>query len=173
MLNRVQKIGILIMNIDQPRVPAGNANGGQWTSSPSGIVAAQMLQKINSSGDSVEFGIRVIASDHEIYGSVAEGAVLKESFKWKDGDSTNKKLPGTSVVEIKSKTIEGIKDAMHKAGVLGTNGPNGYYFGDKVALVRGQKIKVGQDVGEAIFKNASVIGIWKKPKQGLAEVSPN
>ena len=156
--------------MDQPRVPAGNPDGGQWASSPSGVVASQMLKKINESGDSVEFGIRVIANDHDVYGSVTSGTILKESFKWKDGDTTNKKLPGTSVVEIKNKTIDGIKDAMHKAGVLGKNGPNGYYFGDKVALVRGNKVKVGQDVGEVIFKNASVVGVWKKPSQGLSEV---
>ena len=159
--------------MDQPRVPAGSPNGGEWTSSPSGLVAKQMLQTIKESGDGVEFGLRVVASDHDIYGNITKGTLLKESFVWKNGDTTNKKLPGTSVVEIKSKTIDGIKDAMQKAGALGVNGPNGYYFGDKVALVRGTKVKSGSDVGEAIFKNAAVVGVWKKPKQGLPEVLPN
>lgn len=157
----------------QPRVPAGSPDGGQWASSPSGNVAKQMLQKINQAGDSVSFGIRVIANDHDIYKSVSTGMALTESFKWKNGETTDKMLPGTSVVEIKSKTVEGIKDAMHKAGVLGINGPNGYYFGDKVALVRGEKVKKGQDVGESLFKNAVVVGVWKKPTQGLSEVFPN
>lgn len=172
--------------MDQPRVPAGSSKGGQFTfksgsnaglSSGVGgvsVAADQILERMSDDDPGYyQYGLRVIEKDYKSYRSVKEGDVLESSYDWIDGNSTGVKLNGTSAIEIRSKTKEGVLDALSLLGADGKNGKNGFYFGDKVLLIEGEIKSKGADYGEAIFKSARVIGVWKKPSAGLSAVMPN
>jgi len=136
-------------------------------------VADQILEFIRQS-PKAKFGLRVVAPDYDEYESLKPGSSLPNSKRWEDGDYTDVELPGTSTASIKENTKEGILEAIRLLGAHGKRGPNGYYYGDKVALVTGSVVrKKGQDVGERILSNARVVSLWKKPDTGMSEVQPN
>ena len=86
------------------------------------------------------------------------GDVLSPSMRWVDGDMTDKSLRGVSVAAIKNNDV---LSALQNLGIS-KRGPNGHYFGDEVALVKGSSAKVGQDFGEWTLKDAKVVGKYLK-----------
>lgn len=49
--------------------------------------------------------------------------------------------------------------------MLGKSGPNGYYQGGTVVLVKGASSRKGEDQGEAILGNPEIVQVWKSPPQ--------
>jgi len=162
----------LAFDPNQPRVPSGE-HGGEWTASGP-VVARQMLEAMEEARkEGEQFGIRVLPSDHDTYSAIQKGMQLPVSHKWKNGEYTEAKLKGTSAIAIRDATEEGVIKALRLGGLTGKTGPNGYYVGDKVVLIRGERLGGGQDVGEGVFRNAVVVGVWKKRNDGLSPVIPN
>lgn len=118
----------------------------------------EMLARIQAN-PGYDWGLRITENPHKI------GETLPPSRVWNDGVPTNDLLSGTSVVQIKQPTQEGISQALSDAGV-GAPGRNGSYFGKNVALVRGDYVGPGEDHGEALFKNASPVAIFQKSGEG-------
>lgn len=133
-----------------------------WVNEDSMVAAKQIFNAIN--GKKGKFGLRVIPPE---YGTVNPSDVLKPSYKWKNGDWTDKVLPGTSVAAIQGGTIEDVLSSLHNLGALGKTSKNGYYYGDDVALVMGGSSRKGEDFGEWLIKDPLVIDIWKKSGKGL------
>ena len=89
------------------------------------------------------YGIRVM-------GDTKEGAILKRSHVWVDGEYTSKLLPGTSAVEV---TRSHIADRIEK--MRGYEGQGG-----KLVLLGSDKITDGQDAHEVVMSGARVIKIF-------------
>lgn len=138
---------------------------------PSVRAARQILDAIRIDDDSADYALRVILG--EFNGAINTGDTLPPSKRWADGNETNEQLGGTSAVRIRRLDEKSILEALQDLGALGKNGPNGYYFGNRIALVKGDSIGSGEDVGESIIAGAEVVGIWKKPTNGLSEIQPN
>lgn len=113
------------------------------------------------------FGLRVLEKEPKL------GDRLSPSYRWSDGNWTNRKLVGASTVGVGRGSYDEISEALNNLGAFGKNGPNGYYFGDTIALVRGMGGHRGQDVGEKVIKDPFVGGIWKKADTGLSSILPN
>ena len=106
-----------------------------------------------------DWGIRVVERHPAV-------EPLEESSRlWVNGEPTEHTLPGVSVIEIKGRGKEAIDTAIEHAGI-GGSGPNGFYFGKYVLLVRGDYWGDGQDEDEAIFKNAVVHSVFEKEDEG-------
>ena len=146
--------------------------GGRIESVEKGHRAAaqQMLDAIGNDELS-DYGLRVIPGEFD--GDISIGDILPNSRAWNDGHETEEELQGTSSAGIKRHTIDGILEALRNLGAHGKPGENGFYFGNRVVLVRGNRVGSGEDVGESIIENAEVVGIWKKPTKGNSEVEPN
>ena len=137
--------------------------------SPHVAAAEQMLLLMD---DPVyAYGLRVLPSDFT--DQVKPGGTVPSSFVWQDGDITDEEIDGVSTAGIRRADIDSVLAAMKNLGITGKNGPNGYYFGSRVILVRGDSNGPGQDVGETIIRDPEVLGEWKKPTNGLSEVMPN
>ena len=136
---------------------------------PHVAAAEQMLSLIND--PAYTYGIRVLPYDFT--DPVKIGETVPNSFVWQDGEITDEEIDGVSTAGIHSAGIASVLAAMKNLGLTGKNGPNGYYFGSRVVLVRGDSNGAGQDVGETIIRDAKVLGEWKKPINGLSEVIPN
>lgn len=133
-----------------------------WVNEDSMSAAQQIFDAIN--GKKGKFGLRVIPPE---YGQVSPSDILKPSYKWKNGEWTDKVLPGTSVSAIQGSTIEDVLSALHNLGALGKRSKNGYYYGDDVALVMGSSSRKGEDFGEWLIKDPVVVDLWKKSGKGL------
>jgi len=150
----------------QQNTPAPEADTGEAKHVQA---ARQMLEAM--ADETYDYGIRVLPEDFT--DPISTGDSLQNSFVWEDGEITATQLDGVSTAGIRRADIESILEAMNNLGVTGKNGPNGYYFGNRVVLVRGERHGTGQDIGEVIIRNPEVVGEWKKPKNGLSEVAPN
>jgi len=115
-------------------------------------------------------GLRVIPSEDDR--DYKMGSKLPRSFHWVNGSITKKKLSGTSTVGLNSTSMADVAEALHTLGAFGKNGPNGYYYGSRVALVHGTGSNEGEDGGEKIIKNAKVADLWHKPNDGLSPLKP-
>lgn len=129
------------------------------------VAAAQEILEAARGSGSKKLGLRVIDDD------VSVGEKLRPSRKWMNGEPTKKTLPGTSAVKI-SGDIASVVDGIHGLGALGKNGPNGYYPGKKLVLVKGATSRKGADSGEIMLGDAEVIGVWEKENDGLSSVQP-
>ena len=140
---------------------------------PSARAAQQILKAIKQDNDDnfADYALRVIPGDFN--GEVKSGDILPVSKNWEDGTETDQELKGTSAVLIKRLDENSVLQALKNLGALGKNGPNGYYYGDRVVLIKGGSIGAGEDVGESIIQNAEVVEVWKKPSKGLSEIQPN
>ena len=147
------------------------SRGSADDTTPGARVARQIFEVIEKDDDFADYALRVIPG--EFKGEINVGDILPSSKRWADGNETKEALEGTSAVRIRNQDEKSILDALKNLGALGKNGPNGFYFGDRIALVKGESIGSGEDVGESIIKNAEIVGIWKKPSQGLSEIQPN
>ena len=150
----------------------GNQGGRSADDTTPGARAArQILDAIEQDNDSADYALRVIPGEFE--GEINVGDILPASKQWVDGNETSERLNGTSAVRIRNIDEKSILEALRNLGALGKSGPNGYYFGNRVALVKGESVGSGEDVGELIIDGAEVVGIWKKPSKGLSEIQPN
>mgnify|MGYP000441013560 CR=1 FL=1 len=140
-------------------------------STPSERAARQILESIEQDDDYADYALRIIPG--EFKGEIDAGDILPASQVWEDGDMTDETLEGTSAIRIREIDEKSILEALKLLGAMGKNGPNGYYFGSRVVLIKGESIGVGEDIGEVIIENAEVVGIWKKPSNGLSEIQPN
>ena len=69
------------------------------------------------------------------------GETLDNSFVWVDGEITDEELNGTCAIRI--------DDAELAKG----------YYGDHVAIIGGDSVEYGQDLGEIIIRNAEVLEV--------------
>nr|DAL05590.1 MAG TPA: hypothetical protein [Caudoviricetes sp.] len=67
--------------------------------------------------------------------------ILDNSYVWIDGEPTDEELDGTCAVML--------KDAELAKG----------YFGDHIAIIGGNNMEYGEDLGEIIIKNAEVMEV--------------
>lgn len=70
-----------------------------------------------------------------------KGEILDNSYVWIDGEPTDEELDGTCAVML--------KDAESAKG----------YFGDHIAIIGGNNMEYGEDLGEIIIKNAEVMEV--------------
>ena len=154
-------------NKNEP-ITAGDGSTGS-VKPPHVAAAEQMLSLMD---DPVyTYGLRVLPDDFT--DPVKLGDSVPSSFVWQDGEITDEEIDGISTAGIRRSDLDSVLAAMKNIGVTGKNGPNGYYFGSRVVLVRGDSNGSGQDVGETIIRDPEVLGEWKKPTNGLSEVMPN
>jgi hypothetical protein len=128
------------------------------------IEAAKQISEAAKNSKGKKLGLRVIPPES---GSFSPGDVLPSSYKWKNGDWTEKQLDGVSTAKILSPDVDSVLEALHSLGALGKRSKNGYYFGSDVALVAGDSSKKGQDYGESVIKNGVVLDVWKKQDKGF------
>lgn len=118
-----------------------------------------------------EYALRVIPGDFD--GDIRQGDSLPPSKQWNDGIPTEEDLPGTSAARIASDDEESILNTLKVLGADGEDGPNGYYHGQRVVLIRGDSAGFGEDVGEILISNAEVVDVWNKSAPGKAKILPN
>lgn len=149
----------------------GNTTGRPADDVISGATAASQMLDAIERDPYADYAIRVIPG--EFTGSVNVGDTLPVSNKWEDGTDTGKPLRGTSGIGIEQRSLKGVEQAIHRIGSSKTAGPNGFYFGNRVVLIKGESVASGEDVGESVIQNAEVVGVWTKPTKGKSEVQPN
>lgn len=141
-------------------------------SKPNHVRAArQIVNAIEQDGNSADYALRVIPA--EFKGAIQVGDVLPVSKQWVNGDETKTNLEGTSAARILNADEKSVVDALRNLGANGKDGSNGYYFGSRVVLIKGDSMGSGEDVGEVLIKGAEVVGMWNKPTNGSSEVMPN
>ena len=133
--------------------------------------ARQIVNAIEQDGNSADYALRVIPA--EFKGAIQVGDVLPVSRQWVNGDETKTNLEGTSAARILNADEKSVVDALRNLGANGKDGANGYYFGSRVVLIKGDSMGSGEDVGEVVIKGAEVVGMWNKPTNGSSEVMPN
>lgn len=117
--------------------------------SDSESVKSEIANEMEDDDDFLDFGLRVIHENDD----AKIGDSLRDSYKWVDGKRTKKTLGGTSTVWIRStKNIDDAIRTMKSEGYLP--------LGNKVVLVKGEKIADGEDRGEAVIKDAVVRKIF-------------
>lgn len=83
------------------------------------------------------------------------GDKLAPSFKWDDGVRTDKQLYGTSSMDLSSRDEDSVRQAITRLGLFNNQG-QGYYPGNKLAIISGSSKRKGEDDGEAMVKDAVV-----------------
>lgn len=99
-----------------------------------------IIDRIEEIKDECEYeyiGIRIQENEF------TEGEILDNSFVWVDGECTDEELDGTCAINL-----DDAKLALE----------NGYY-GEHVAIVAGDHREWGQDEGEVIIREATVIEV--------------
>lgn len=98
----------------------------------------KIMERIDEIKDSYDYGyIGVRVQEDEF----VLGEILNNSFVWIDGEMTDEELNGTCAVKIDDTEL-----AKH-------------YFGDHVAIIGGDSIEYGQDLGEIIIRDAEVLEV--------------
>jgi len=92
------------------------------------------------------YGLRIIDSND----APKIGDKLRESTVFVDGNPTDQTLGGTSTIGI---NLENAKEAFKNIES---------YFGDHLALVKGERVGWGEDIGEEILKNPEVVSVFKR-----------
>ncbi len=143
----------------------------RWVSPEQIRGATEILSAIRSS-DMEALGLRVIPPEYE--GETTSGHSIDPSWRWDNGEFTGERLDGVSTAEIKSDDLKGVLSALNALGVLGKDGPNGYYLGGKIALIGGESSRPGDDDGESVIKSAKIIDTWenKGGEEGRGIIQP-
>ena len=89
---------------------------------------------------------------------------LTPSRHWEDGMRSARELPGVSVTDINEKLARN----MH--GLAEKNRRAGYYFGDRTYLVGGNRASGGEDLGELIIEDPTIIAEVMR-KYGVASLA--
>ncbi len=131
---------------------------GPLSMAPVGMLGANMAQQIaelmphiSAVPKGQRVGIRMMPSDVP---TPDIGAPLRPSMKWVDGVQTEKPLYGTSAMDVSGRTEAEVEMALKRLGVFGNT--NGYYPGNKLAVIAGSSKRKGEDAGEAMIKDALV-----------------
>lgn len=151
---------------NQPRVPKGVPGAGRWAAvifQDDEGVFADMSDLIDQS-EFDHFGIRI----EDVMDPVAEGEVLRPSRVWVDGEPTDEILGGTSTLGIKG-NID-VPRAMQMLGATSKNTQGGY-FGKVIYLVGGYDSYPGEDAGERIIPDATVIGVYIRDRDAFSSVN--
>ncbi|CAB4137697.1 hypothetical protein UFOVP326_55 [uncultured Caudovirales phage] len=108
------------------------------------------------------FGLRVATPHHATDDDppVARGETLPPSYRWKDGEPTNRRLVGTSTIGVHD--AESVRRAL---GLLGS------YWGRQVVLAGARSRHRGQDAGEAVLKDPTVLHVWRRKGIGTGRTS--
>lgn len=93
------------------------------------------IEEIRENSDYEYIGVRVQENEF------VKGEILDNSFVWIDGEITDEELDGTCAVKL--------EDAELAKG----------YFGDHVAIIGGDYMEYGQDLGEIIIRDAEVLEV--------------
>ena len=93
------------------------------------------IEEIRENSEYEYIGVRVQENEF------TKGEILDNSFVWVDGEITDEELDGTCAVKL--------EDAELAKG----------YFGDHVAIIGGDYMEYGQDLGEIIIRDAEVLGV--------------
>lgn len=111
----------------------------------------EIARHMDEDEDYADFGLRIIPDGHD----ASAGSVLPVSKRWDDGSDTGEELNGTSTIGIAK-----ISDIDRAIALLMDAG----YQGSQVALVKGEKTQSGEDPGEALINEATVVTTWRLPK---------
>ena len=93
------------------------------------------IEEIRENSGYEYIGVRVQENEF------TKGEILDNSFVWVDGEITDEELDGTCAVKL--------EDAELAKG----------YFGDHVAIIGGDYMEYGQDLGEIIIRDAEVLEV--------------
>ena len=93
------------------------------------------IEEIRENSEYEYIGIRVQENEF------TKGEILDNSFVWVDGEITDEELDGTCAVKLEDAQL--------------ANG----YFGDHVAIIGGDFMEYGQDLGEIILRDAEVLEV--------------
>lgn len=132
---------------------------------------AEAIQRAKNEDPFAEYALRVIPGEFD--GEIRQGDVLPPSRQWVDGQMTDEELIGTSAAKIEGDSPESVLAAIKLLGAHGSSGPNGYYFGNRVVLIKGERAAYGEDVGEVLISDPEVVGVWKKRGMGKEPITPN
>lgn len=127
-----------------------NATQTQKVEFVAGILAA--CEDIPSD---VAVGLRCVPEEVEV------GQLLSPSYHWADGEPTDVELPGTSAINLRSGSqldcpVTGA--SVHEAIRLVDQ-----YIGEGYAVVIGQYAGSGEDRGEILIEDATVVACWELP----------
>lgn len=132
---------------------------GPLSMAPVGMIGAtfpqqvdELLQQITSLPKGQRVGVRLLPDDVP---TPNIGDALSPSFKWADGVRQERTLPGTSAMDVSGRTREEVEAAVRRLGLFNTPG-QGYYPGNKLAVISGASKRKGEDVGETMIKDAIV-----------------
>lgn len=105
------------------------------------------------------------------------GDTLAPSLRWVDGEQTDEELPGTSAIRVASPHDEAAAvRALRQVGATGLpphETPNGVYRGSVIALVKGESVGAGEDVGEVVIRDAEIVSLWRRGSDPWRSVVPN
>lgn len=93
------------------------------------------IEEIRENSEYEYIGVRVQENEF------TKGEILDNSFVWVDGEMTDEELDGTCAVKLED--VELAKG----------------YFGDHVAIIGGDSMEYGQDLGEIIIRDAEVLEV--------------
>lgn len=93
------------------------------------------IEEIRENSEYEYIGVRVQENEF------TKGEILDNSFVWVDGEMTDEELDGTCAVKLEDVEL--------------ANG----YFGDHVAIIGGDSMEYGQDLGEIIIRDAEVLEV--------------
>jgi hypothetical protein len=93
------------------------------------------IEEIRENSEYEYIGVRVQENEF------TKGEILDNSFVWVDGEMTDEELDGTCAVKLED--VELAKG----------------YFGDHVAVIGGDSMEYGQDLGEIIIRDAEVLEV--------------
>lgn len=119
----------------------------------------EILENIRDIPRGERVGLRLLPDDVP---TPSVGGRLPPSTRWVDGNKTPKPLYGTSSMDISSRDADGVRNAVNKLGLF--NSPaQGYYPGNKLAIISGASKRRGEDAGEALIQDALVRYITDPP----------
>ena len=98
----------------------------------------KIMERIEEIKDKYDFGYIGVRVQEDPF---TLGETLDNSFVWVDGEMTDEELDGTCAVKIDEAELAK------------------RYFGDYVAIIGGDSMEYGQDLGEIITRNAEVLEI--------------
>ncbi|SCI35396.1 Uncharacterised protein [uncultured Ruminococcus sp.] len=98
----------------------------------------KIMERIEEIKDGYDFGYIGVRVQEDAF---VLGKTLDNSFVWVDGEITDEELNGTCAIRI--------DDAELAKG----------YYGDHVAIIGGDSVEYGQDLGEIIIRNAEVLEV--------------
>ena len=107
---------------------------------------AAIAEELRQNGEFEYYGIRTQEEAFEL------GEIDHLSHVWNDGDDTGEELDGISCTAIASRAV-----SMHGDGTS----TMGTYYGEHIAIIAGNDIEYGEDEGEIIIKDATVVKIIK------------